>query len=66
MNMPELESERLRIRPFRKDDLETIHRILDDGFGQDERINATDSDATALTERRLLVALADCQLRVAG
>ena len=52
MNMPELESERLRIRPFRKDDLETIHRILDDGFGQDERINATDSDATALTERR--------------
>ena len=48
MKVPVLESERLRIRPFCEDDLETIHRILNDGFGQDKTMNAT----AALAERR--------------
>jgi len=48
MKVPVLESERLCIRPFCEDDLETIHRILNDGFGQDKTMSA----AAALAERR--------------
>ena len=48
MNELILESERLRIRPFCEGNLEVIHRILNDGFGQDEQMDAVD----ALEERR--------------
>ncbi|MCO6451315.1 MAG: GNAT family N-acetyltransferase [Caldilineales bacterium] len=48
MNELILHSERLTIRPFREDDLEAIHRILNEGFGEDDRLDAT----AALAERR--------------
>jgi len=49
MHMPPLETERLIIRPFRMDDLDAIHHILD------EQLGYTVTDATgseAYTERK--------------
>lgn len=43
-----IETDRLRIRPFRTEELSTIHRILDQTFGDGSQID----DATALGERR--------------
>jgi RimJ/RimL family protein N-acetyltransferase len=43
-----VETERLVIRPFVLDDLQAIHRILDQTFGDGTKVN----DETAISERR--------------
>ena len=47
-----LETPRLLIRPFLRDDLLIIHRILDQTFGDGTKIN----NASALAERRTWLA----------
>lgn len=48
MNPTKLETERLIVRPFIAEDLQTIHRILDQTFGDGTRV----ADETALQERK--------------
>ena len=48
MNPLELETNRLVVRPFIEDDLQTIHRILDQTFGDGSKV----ADASALQARR--------------
>jgi RimJ/RimL family protein N-acetyltransferase len=46
MRIPNIQTERLQIREFEADDLETIHRILNEGFGESA------AESTPLTERQ--------------